>query len=37
MGEFHMVFSPVGDLHLEIDISEKKIYVRVPDLSDVGN
>jgi len=36
MGEFHMVFSPVGDLHLELDINEKKIRVRVPEFPDVG-
>jgi hypothetical protein len=34
MGEFHMVFSPVEDLHLEIDVSEKKIHVRVPEFPD---
>jgi hypothetical protein len=34
MGEFHMVFSPAQDLHLEIDISEKKIHVRVPEFPD---
>jgi hypothetical protein len=36
MGEFHMVFSPAGDLHLEIDINEKKIHVRVPGLAAAG-
>jgi hypothetical protein len=36
MGEFHMVFSPLGDLHLELDICEKKIRVRVPEFPDVG-
>jgi hypothetical protein len=36
MGEFHMVFSPVENLHLELDISEKKIRVRVPEFPDVG-
>jgi hypothetical protein len=36
MGEFHMVFSPVEDLHLELDICEKKIRVRVPEFPDVG-
>jgi hypothetical protein len=36
MGEFHMVFSPVENLHLELDISDKKIRVRVPEFPDVG-
>jgi hypothetical protein len=36
MGEFHMVFVPVEDLHLELDIYEKKIRVRVPEFPDVG-
>jgi hypothetical protein len=36
MGEFHMVFSPVEDLHLELDICEKKIRVRVPEFPGVG-
>jgi hypothetical protein len=31
-----MVFSPVNDLHLELDISDKKIRVRVPEFPDVG-
>ena len=33
-GEFHMVFVPGDDLHLEIDISEKKLRVRVPEVSE---
>jgi hypothetical protein len=36
-GEFHMVFVPAEGLHLEIDINEKKIRVRVPEVSDPGN
>jgi hypothetical protein len=36
MGEFHMIFSPVEDLHLELDVCEKKIRVRVPEFPDVA-
>ncbi len=36
-GEFHMVFVPEEGLHLEIDMNEKKIRVRVPEISGPGN
>jgi hypothetical protein len=36
-GEFHMVFVPAEGLHLEIDMNEKKIRVRVPEVTETGN
>jgi hypothetical protein len=36
-GEFHMTFVPEQDLHIEIDMNEKKIRVRVPEISGPGN
>ena len=37
MGEFQMAFTPAKDLHIEIDVKEKKIRVRVPEVSETTN
>jgi hypothetical protein len=36
-GEFHMMFVPAEGLHLEIDMNEKKIRVRVPEVTESGH
>lgn len=37
MGEFQMAFVPAEDLHIEIDVKEKKIRVRVPEVSEAAH